>query len=156
MTLLLLPYNGKYGCDRCDQLSINVDEWWEKGRPTYPSLPINMITTFSIDYMHCLLLGVMRKLLSLWICQAYDIAILISENKSSDFSELKLAKLILIDFVRCGIKLYGPTFPRYNVHALLHLYEDVLHIGSIDNCSAFEHHLHIKKSIRGCKSPLVK
>ena len=41
-------------------------------------LPINMINAFSIDYMHCILLGIMKKLLHYWLtskrCHSYRLS----------------------------------------------------------------------------------
>ena len=34
-------------------------------------LPIGMVTQFPIDYMHCVCLGVMRKLLRAWVCSSF-------------------------------------------------------------------------------------
>lgn len=83
-------YSGYFGCDRCTQRGVRVER-----RITYPlvdnlelrtnrsfreqsnaehhhdvspfcRLPIDMITTFPIDYMHLCCLGVMRRLLNAW------------------------------------------------------------------------------------------
>ena len=155
-----------------------------------------MVTSFSTDYMHCVLLGVMRKLLNLWMCRKnsryklsirdiesinnrmmyikyipsqfarkprtlyeldrwkatefrlfvlyigkivvkgilktkyykhfimlnHAIAILISVDKSTKIEELKLAKLILIYFVKHGITLYGKIFPVYKyIHYYIYM-----------------------------------
>ena len=83
-------FNAKHGCDRCSSISINVS-----GTATYRNilftsrnncdfrsnlyvehqksisplvdLPIDMITCFNIDYMHCVLLGVTKKLLRIYL-----------------------------------------------------------------------------------------
>ena len=90
-------YNGYYGCDKCDMKGVMYSDTNERrGRMTYPDinfnkrtdsnfrnrsnplhhhseispfeeLPINMILVFPTDYMHCVLLGVMKKLLKLWV-----------------------------------------------------------------------------------------
>ena len=88
--------SGYFGCDKCAQKGV-----WE-GRVVYPlvkdinlrtdvsfrgkvnaehhnnespfcALPINMVKTFPIDYMHQLCLGVMKKLILSWIRGSRDV-----------------------------------------------------------------------------------
>ena len=184
--------------------------------------------------MHCCLLGVMRKLLNLWICRSpsryklsnrqiaeidsrmYDIAksipsmfsrkprslkevdrwkatefrlfllyigkivlkkilekkyykhflifnhaiaLLVSNDHSSNIVKINFSKRLLVYFVEKGITLYGDSFPVYNVHALLHLPEDAILNGSLENCSAFrfENYLHIlKNKVKSTKMPIVE
>ena len=91
-----LQFNGYHGCDRCNQISTKcILNNEKKGRNIYSKLvftkrtdysfrnksdakhligttpllklPVDMITIFSVDYMHCVLLGVCRKLVRLWL-----------------------------------------------------------------------------------------
>ena len=91
MVKAVKQYSGYFGCDRCTQKGS-----WFEGRVIYPQiknivlrsdvhfrsqqqqqhrhgisplsmLPIDMISTFPIDYMHQACLEVMKKLLYLWI-----------------------------------------------------------------------------------------
>ena len=67
------------------------------------------------------------------------------------------ARELLKLFVQHASKLYGVDILVYNVHCLIHLVDDVLRFGSLDNVSAFpfENHMRIfKKLIRGPSSPL--
>lgn len=49
----------------------------------------------------------------------------------------KYANQLLIKFIRDSIKIYCKKFVVYNVHNLVHLPEDVLEFGCVDNFSAF-------------------
>ncbi len=48
-----------------------------------------------------------------------------------------LAKCLLQKFVRLAEKLYGAEFISYNVHGLLHISDDAILFGSLDNASTF-------------------
>lgn len=48
-----------------------------------------------------------------------------------------IAKTLLRKFVEDGIKIYGSEFSVYNVHSLLHLHDDAMRFGSLDNASCF-------------------
>ena len=50
-----------------ENLRNKTDEGHHKGTSVLEQLNIEMIRVFAIDYMHCVCLGVMRKLLWLWI-----------------------------------------------------------------------------------------
>ena len=46
----VLQYNGKYGCDRCDQSSVNFKlDGEKKGRPTYPSVELHLRTDLEFE-----------------------------------------------------------------------------------------------------------
>ncbi|XP_066590583.1 uncharacterized protein [Prorops nasuta] len=79
------------------------------------------------------------------------IRVLVSPTSSSfmlNFAELSLQK-----FVQKCYHLYGPSFSTYNVHGLLHLTEDVRHLGNLDSFSAFpfENNMRIFRQI--CRKP---
>ena len=90
MVKRIKQYSGYYGCDRCDQkgvwlnkmtfqqtanLSLRTDvsfrqqlqEEHHHGVSILCDLPINMIKTFPLDYMHMCCLGVMKRLLLVWL-----------------------------------------------------------------------------------------
>ena len=96
-----IQYNSYHGCDSCDQISKNIVLPNEtKGKNIYSSLninsrgdysfrnkidphhhigitpllnlPIDMIKTFPVDYMHCALLGVVRKVVRVWLTGCYQ------------------------------------------------------------------------------------
>ena len=83
-------YSGYYGCDKCSQSGLWVgrmtypevqnvplrtdtsfrnqyNEEHHHGKPPFCNLAIDMVTTFPIDYMHQLCLGVMKKLIIAWM-----------------------------------------------------------------------------------------
>lgn len=49
----------------------------------------------------------------------------------------ELARNLLLLFVKSCLELYGSEFMVYNVHSLLHLHDDALIYGSLDNISTF-------------------
>lgn len=69
------------------------------------------------------------------------------------------SKQLLRNFASESRKLYGPEFVVYNVHGLIHLPDDVLRFGPVDNfsCFPFENFLQqIKKKIRRSQNPLAQ
>ncbi len=48
-----------------------------------------------------------------------------------------IAKDLLRKFVEDGIRIYGSEFSVYNVHSLLHLHDDAMRFGNLDNASCF-------------------
>lgn len=193
-------------------------------------LNVDLVSGFVLDYMHLVCLGVMRKLINLWLSgplkcristtnskQISEYLIKISSNfpdefarrprslihvnrfKATEFRQLLLytgpcafrsvlpdkyfrhylllhtamyillsksannsewnsfAKSLLLKFVTQMSELYGSGSIVYNVHSLLHIADDALKFGSLDNISAFEFESHLcflKKAIRGNNLPL--
>lgn len=99
-------YSGYYGCDKCDQkglwdghrvvysecrnLSPRTDESFRgqtqeehhlSGESPFCQLSVDMIEKFSADYMHQCCLGVMRKLILLWLCGPKGIRLSSSQIK---------------------------------------------------------------------------
>lgn len=73
------------------------------------------------------------------------------------FRNNRYSRDLLIQFVETFKKLYGDENIIYNVHNLLHINEDILMYGSLDNFSAFpfENHMQsIKKMLRKADKPL--
>lgn len=73
------------------------------------------------------------------------------------FRNNQYSRDLLIQFVETFKQLYGDESVIYNVHNLLHLNEDVLMYGSLDNFSAFpfENYMQsIKKMLRKADKPL--
>lgn len=201
------------------------------------NLGIDMITSFAIDYMHCVCLGVVRKLLWLWIrgplrtrigrqnidrisallvgianfipCDFarkprslnelprwkatelrqfllytgpavlkeifkgkplqdfYDnfmllhtgIKILSLPHLCQDPVLNNYAKELLIAFVQHCKIIYGEWFISYSVHCLIHLADDVIKFGHLDNFSTFPFENNMKKikaMIRKNERPLIQ
>ena len=83
-------YSGYYGCDRCcqkgqwlgrltyqetDNLTLRTDVSFRQeqqqqhhhGRSPFCDLPIDMVSAFPVDYMHQVCIGVMKRLLLMWL-----------------------------------------------------------------------------------------
>lgn len=191
---------------------------------------IDIVNIFALDYMHLVCLGIMKKLIQLWIHRGplnvripnsvqkkiSDQLLSLKSNITCDFSRkpralnelprfkatelrqilvytgqivfkdnisnmcykhfmaLNIAMTILlsdnmqdkyIDYARSLLKyfvqqfetLYGRHFISHNVHSLLHISDDYLNFGSLDNISAFpfENFMKsLKKMIRKHDKPL--
>lgn len=73
------------------------------------------------------------------------------------FEYNNFAKQLLLYFVRNFSKLYGSEFITHNIHNLIHLCDDVLLYGALDNFSAFKFENYmseIKRMLKTCKNPL--
>jgi hypothetical protein len=249
-------FSGYYGCDRCEEKGTYVEgcvrftkqganrtdarfreqanEGHHTGTSPFVALTnIDMIKMFPNDYMHSVLLGVMRKLLDLWtrgrkntklstsallnvnsrltVLKAHiprefarkprslkeldrykatefrlfllytgkvalkgilpepmyanfldlsaAVTILLSEKLTSQLSDT--ASRLIQRFVReaTSDKLYGVSFYVYNVHSLLHITDDAVNFGCLENCSCFpfENYLQtLKKLVRSGRSPLIQ
>ena len=90
-----------------------------------------------------------------FLCLFSGIFILATPGSSEEM--ISYAESLLEYFVGKFQALYGYEFLSYNVHALLHLPEDVRRFGNLDNFSAakFENYLQrIKKLVQGHSRPL--
>ncbi|XP_061597513.1 uncharacterized protein LOC133460763 isoform X3 [Cololabis saira] len=106
---------------------------------------------------------VLKNVLSLELYQHFvsftvAMSILLESDDRIRQRYLQYAQDLLKHFVRTSARLYGETFPVYNVHGLTHLHEDVRHFQCSLNevsCFPFENYLQkIKKHVRSGKSPL--
>ncbi|GAA6081499.1 uncharacterized protein LOC113076649 isoform X1 [Tachysurus ichikawai] len=103
---------------------------------------IDMVTCFPHDYMHLVCLGVMRRLLDLWISTTGPLHCRISSIQASMVSDrlIALRNYIPCEFARRPLALsdlYGEEFLVYNIHGLVHLSEDVKIHGNLDLISGF-------------------
>lgn len=201
------------------------------GESLFEQLAIDMVNDFPIDYMHQVCLGVMKKLLLLWIKgpkkhrmsvnQIYSVSShllslscfipncfarkpralsdvdrwkatefrqfllytggivlkpVLADNMYDNFMSLSVAISILVSpeltsvhanyaqrlitfFLQEAHNIYGSKFFVYNVHSLLHITNDAVKFGSLDNCSAFafENKMQmLKKMTRSGKRPIVQ
>ncbi len=68
----------------------------------------------------------------------FHTAMLILLSPKADNQEWNsVAKKLLTKFVSRCLSLYGPEFMVYNVHGLLHITDDALKFGCLDNASTF-------------------
>ena len=93
-----------------------------------------------------------------FICFSVGMSILLEENSNVRNELLTYAKDLLKYFVSSCTDLYGPAFTVYNVHSLIHLWEDCRNFDTaLDNISSFpfENYLQVvKKFVRKTKNPL--
>lgn len=85
------------------------------------------------------------------------VAIRLLATPGIDVEQNRYAKCLLEEYFAKFLQLYGLHNATYNTHGLLHLADDVLRWGALDEFSAFifENHLqHIKKLIRSNDKPL--
>jgi hypothetical protein len=75
--------------------------------------------------------------------------ILLSNNQ---LENTKIAQQLLKQFVESSIKLYGLSFISYNVHCLLHLADDYVKWGPLDNVSCFSLENYLGTCVKGCLS----
>lgn len=84
-------------------------------------------------------------------------AIFILNNQSFIDMYIDNAKKNLIEFVKKSPKVYDKFFVVYNVHSLIHICEDVVLNGPLENfsCFGYESYLgRIKRTVRGKSLPL--
>lgn len=88
------------------------------------------------------------------------VSILLQSNDTTRNYYLDYAKELLVYFVKKGKTIYGDTFTSYNVHALIHIADDVRNLGtSLNQISAFpfENRLHrLKKSVKKSQNPIAQ
>ncbi|XP_066589825.1 uncharacterized protein [Prorops nasuta] len=72
---------------------------------------------------------------------------------SASTLELRFAEISLQKFVQRCYELYGPSFCSYNLHGLLHLTNDVRHLGNLDSFSAFPYESNMMMFRKYCRKP---
>ena len=118
------------------------------GTSILENLPIDMVQSFPLEYMHLVCLGAMRKLLWAWVRGSY-----LSRLQGYQVDEISRYLTYVSGFITCEFS----RKPRYNIHNLIHLRDDVRKFGPLDAFSAFpfENHLQtIKHLLRKHDKPL--
>ena len=240
-------YSGYHGCDKCTQngvwarkmtypetnaplridASFNemADEEHHKGPTPFCQINLGMVSQFPIDYMHLVCLGVMKRLILLWmkgplicrlgsrvITEISDHLLSLKDNipcefsrkprslaeidrwKATEFRQFLLytgpvvllktihdnmydnfvvlsaalhillnaslcqtyseyAHSLLVAFVTHFCQMYGNDMAVYNVHGLVHLANDALHFGGLDNISSFPFENFLQKLKRLVRKP---
>ena len=87
-------------------------------------------------------------------------SILLNDDRCTDLGMLDFARDLLVWFVKVSKDVFGNFFNVYNVHALTHIVDDVLHHGSsLNHISAFkfENYMQtIKKMVRNSHNPIAQ
>ena len=90
------------------------------------------------------------------------VSISILLNSCNEYSAfyLNFAEQLLKYFVKNASSFYGASFTVYNVHAFLHIHEDVRNFScSLNDTSAFEFENFVKtlkKIVRNCSNPVAQ
>lgn len=229
---ICFPYteNGNEQRNHEDYISMKNEEHHVTGISCLALIPnIDIVSLFSMDYMHLVCLGVMRKLINLWLnkgstdirlpswkikeittsllqikkCMTNDfprkprgieevarwkatefrqfllysgpviLKNILSKDCYQHFLTLSISMRIMLSldhgiylnyanqllhyFVEHFQELYGSHFISHNVHGLLHLADDYIKHGPLDNCSAFpfENYMkYLKGMLRKQEKPL--
>lgn len=81
-------------------------------------------------------------------------------NTAGQEPNIPFIKDLLVEFVTESSNLYGKSFVCYNNHSILHLPEDYLTHGQLNNINAFKFESflgsHIKGAVRSGYKPLVQ
>uniref|UniRef100_A0A2S2NWN0 Uncharacterized protein n=1 Tax=Schizaphis graminum TaxID=13262 RepID=A0A2S2NWN0_SCHGA len=157
---------------------------------------IDIVNTFGLDYMHLVCLGIMKKLIHLWLdkgpCEfarkprslnelarfkatefrqillytgqiifkgcikdecykhfmSLNIAMTILLSSNIDIKFINYARDLLKYFVQSFEIIYGKHLISHNVHGLLHIADDYIHFGSLDNISTFPFENFMKSQIQ--------
>ncbi|XP_071111468.1 uncharacterized protein [Haliotis cracherodii] len=124
-------HSGYYGCDKCTQSGIYInkmtfpeinaalrtdikfdemrdEEHHAHGRSPFSRLSIGMVSQFPIDYMHLVCLGVMKKLLMLWMKGPVSLGCRIGSTAVNILSErlIEYSSYIPREFCRKGRSLH--------------------------------------------------
>lgn len=95
-----------------------------------------------------------------FMCLCIAMSILLDEDDDFRNHYLEFAHHLLVTFVKEARRLYGETFPSYNVHSLIHLVDDCRHFGtSLNSLSAFPYENFLgqmKKLVRNKNSPITQ
>ena len=87
-------------------------------------------------------------------------SVLLNPDYNFRNSHIEYARELLIYFVKNSPRVYGDIFVSYNVHALIHIADDVEHYGSSLNgimAFQFENHLRgLKKSVKKAQNPIFQ
>lgn len=78
-------------------------------------------------------------------------------NLANSVEWIELARKLLVEFVSKVSSLYGEDYLTYNMHSIIHIPDDALIYGELDNVSAFpfENHMQtLKKLLRAKHLPL--
>lgn len=78
-----------------------TQEGHHTGTSILDKLDIDMISVFEIDYMHCVCLGVMRKILRFWIRAPFY------KNGSSKYDLISDALMNINDFIPSEISFFS-------------------------------------------------
>ena len=118
------------------------------------------LTIFTLTGPIVLKGGVSHKLYQHFLALSIAISTMLDSNPHRRYSYLDYSRQLIQFFLKNCIAVYGETFAVYNVHALLHLHEDIRHFQCSLNelsCFKFENFLQkLKKLVRSAQNPLVQ
>lgn len=129
-----------------EQFKLGTDEEHHKTKSPLLDLNIGLVSSFTIDYMHAVCLGVVKKLLSSWVCGNLNVRL-----RSSDIKILSENMLFLKQYVPCEFNrkprslnelsywkatefrnfllYYGPFILKDNIDISIYEHFLLLHVG---------------------------
>jgi len=131
-----------------DSFRKKIDEDYHKGNSPLESLPINIIDTVCLDYMHCVLLGVVKRLVQFWIKGKKDIRLIEEIKKKINEDIYNLRSYTPSEFCRLPRPLDDIEYWKASELRLFLLYSGPIILKGRLKKKLYNHFLHLSFAIR--------